>query len=579
MKLALSVFCVVLGVSGGIANAETIVEKFTPATDFVVVQEPNSGSILNYIPTGYVQAVVCRRGEPNSVASFYVPLSQRYFEPNESGVSTVSQFWMGFDFQYLSTTGTPAAANIGIFNSDANNMSEAPHKYNFIGVCPYSYYNVSVRAWQNTTTGALTQTQEDASWQTTLTDTFRFRMRVYRDGNATRADFAMYKFDGSNNPVLMGAPDTGILLSIDPNSFMTGMNALGIRNAAGSYAAKSVKFNIDNMYFSTVSEVADSALGVPAWITPDNPVDLQVPDFSKSQDFDNIPTDWKSIGQINSGTSIGVDAGGYIKGIARRKGLWNSTGAYFTRPEARLFEPCKYIQELYSFDELYMAFDYKYVSGAWQGTHMIGLFNQFGTNNSAAYSAQNTIAILPLASDIYLRKHVNRNWSAVQESDTLVGTVSDPYGSYRYSLRVYKTDLKETNVNVSCFKYDASGNLNPAAEFTATVPIIGAVDPNSFHEGMDAFGVRNASGSTEAGPTTFYVDNMYVGTTAAPVMDKPSWFCGEADFNCDGAVNYADLKVITDSWLSTSVLDADLVENNRIDLADFAKFASYWLGL
>jgi hypothetical protein len=51
-----------------------------------------------------------------------------------------------------------------------------------------------------------------------------------------------------------------------------------------------------------------------------------------------------------------------------------------------------------------------------------------------------------------------------------------------------------------------------------------------------------------------------------------------ADFNTDGIVDYFDIKVMTDEWLSSgSELQADFYEDDFIDFADYAVFAEQWL--
>ena len=51
-----------------------------------------------------------------------------------------------------------------------------------------------------------------------------------------------------------------------------------------------------------------------------------------------------------------------------------------------------------------------------------------------------------------------------------------------------------------------------------------------------------------------------------------------ADFNTDGIVDYFDIKVMTDEWLSSGgELQSDLYDDDFIDFADYAVFAEQWL--
>lgn len=50
-----------------------------------------------------------------------------------------------------------------------------------------------------------------------------------------------------------------------------------------------------------------------------------------------------------------------------------------------------------------------------------------------------------------------------------------------------------------------------------------------------------------------------------------------ADLNCDCVVNYKDLKIMADEWLSVSLLMADLYPDGRTNLRDYALLAAGWL--
>ena len=51
-----------------------------------------------------------------------------------------------------------------------------------------------------------------------------------------------------------------------------------------------------------------------------------------------------------------------------------------------------------------------------------------------------------------------------------------------------------------------------------------------------------------------------------------------ADFNFDGIVDYLDMEVLVNEWLTGgSSLQSDLHQDNFIDLADYAELASQWL--
>ncbi len=116
---------------------------------------------------------------------------------------------------------------------------------------------------------------------------------------------------------------------------------------------------------------------------------------------------------------------------------------------------------------------------------------------------------------------------------------------------------------------DANTPADPNDDFFITgnyhlLPISGCIDVG------DNLSVPPESTSDIDGEQRIFNDTVDMG--ADEVVTNP------ADFNTDGIVDYFDLEIMTNEWLSSgSELQSDLFDDDFVDFADYAVFAEQWL--
>jgi hypothetical protein len=129
-------------------------------------------------------------------------------------------------------------------------------------------------------------------------------------------------------------------------------------------------------------------------------------------------------------------------------------------------------------------------------------------------------------------------------------------------------DIDPNFVDPGCW-HDANTPADPNDDFFVTgnyhlLPISGCIDAG------DNSSVPSVSTTDIDGEQRIFNDTVDIG--ADEVVTNP------ADFNTDGIVDYFDLKVMTDEWLSSGgELQSDLFDDDFIDFADYAVFAEQWL--
>ncbi len=563
-----------------VCSAEKIIEPFKPNSPLTRVTQASSSCAFTYTPAGYVAATVTRQTGPAGLGAYYVPISQTYFIPDVNGISTVDEFWLGFDFKYDPATAGVAAGHIGLFNSSSDNSTPSSSLLNSIAIVPLDGSKFVLQVEATDAGGARALSQSILSATINTTDTYRCKLHIYRASDQTKADVSVYTVD-PNNVVKPVSDDTGLPV-VSTDTFWSGVNALGIRNNCGSISPSKSIFTVDNMYFSTEDGVVDADLTVPGWLVPDDPNDSPVGDIDILANFRPEP-DWQAFAGPESGTYFRYDTNGFLFCGTRRKNVADSVAAYYAPLGSRFYMPFEDdILKFWTVDEFWFGFDYQYVSGATAATFAVGLFNTDSTNLSTG-SRQNCIGLtFHSGTTVAMRVIGNTSWSTPYQVESTIGSYSYSAGTYRFAVRVYSSSNK-TCMDVACYEFDADGLLNTTPVFNSTGNVIadGTLGvPQKFLEGMDAFGVRNTSGGPSS-QTRFNLDNMYFSTVGEVTFDAPSWLvpdCKNAgDFDCDQAVNDADLEILVNTWLSTVDLTADIDNSGRVDLADFAMFASYWL--
>jgi len=562
-------------------SAETIIEKFKPTSVLTKVTEPNSSAVFTYSPEGYVACTVRRSNLGGTAAKYFLPLSHNYYMPDANAIANATDLWFGFDFKYDPASLGVAAGLIGIYNSTPGNTTLVPSQLNAIGIMPYDLDKFTLRTEINNSDGTagLNETQTSAAVNTT--DSFRCKIHVYMSGSDSLADVTVYSVNAQNQTTQI-SQDTGIVVS-GGKRFWSGMNALGVRNIAGSDNTSKSVFYVDNIYFSTTGPVPDANLSAPGWLAPDDVNTLTVDNYNYSQDFRPDPNgEWIKIAQLQSGSGMLYDEpnGSYYFAF-RRKNVADSVAAFYKPLGSKWYEPFNFNNfKFWTTQEFWYGFDYRFDSGSTGALMSIGLFNSEGTN----LTGQNCLGLeFHSGTTVALRVIGNNTWASYFQYEPTIATYSDQFASYRFKVRVYAdTVTDKTLVDVECTKFNPDGTLSATPEFnvTGTVAVDGTLTtPQKFLNGLDALGVRNNSGSN-AGPTRFHVDNMWISTEAPISMGPPSWLVddciNEADFNCDGTVDMLDLNVIAANWLSDTNFDADLNESGRTDFVDYAIFSEFW---
>lgn len=129
-------------------------------------------------------------------------------------------------------------------------------------------------------------------------------------------------------------------------------------------------------------------------------------------------------------------------------------------------------------------------------------------------------------------------------------------------------DIDPNFVDPGCWD-DANTPADPNDDFFVTgnyhlLPISGCIDVG------DNSSVPPVSATDIDGEERIFNDTVDMG--ADEVVTNL------ADFNTDGIVDYFDIKVMTNEWLSSDdELQSDLYDDDFIDFADYAVFAEQWL--
>ena len=101
--------------------------------------------------------------------------------------------------------------------------------------------------------------------------------------------------------------------------------------------------------------------------------------------------------------------------------------------------------------------------------------------------------------------------------------------------------------------------------------IVQGVDPCDVRKMYIGIGNKD---NPSSGSGTVYIDDIRLYPRRCLSEDRPS-----CDFTCDCVVDYRDLKIMTEEWLSTRCLRTDLYKEdpNIVNFRDFAILADYWL--
>ncbi|OHB60093.1 MAG: hypothetical protein A2Y12_09100 [Planctomycetes bacterium GWF2_42_9] len=558
--------------------AETVFEQFKPDSTLTKVVEPNSSASFTYSPEGYVACTVRRSNLGGTAAKYYKPLSQKYYMPDINNIATTTDLWFGFDFKYDPGSAGVAAGYIGIFNSAASNTTVSPAQLNCIGLMPYDLDKFTLRAEKNAANGTSSLTETGLGSVINAADSFRCKVHVYMSGNDSLADVTIYSVNSSNQTTLVSSL-TGANIAVGTN-FWSGVNAIGVRNIAGSDSTSKSVFYVDNMYFSTTGEMANASIPTPNWLIPDDPTTLTVDDLYFSQSFRPDPVvdnDWSMIYQDLSGSGFGYDPNGFYLCATRRKSDDNSVAALYKPLGLKLYEPFNSNGfKFWSADEIWYGFDYQYVSGTTAATFTIGLFNSESTNKVG----QNCLGLeFHSYTTVAMRIIGNTTWANIYMIEPTAGSYSQTYGSYRFYVKIYADKLADkTFADVECYRFDEFGTLSATPEFITTGILVadGTLgSPQKFLNGFDWFGVRNNSGANSTA-TRFNVDNMYISTEGTKEFPPPSWLISDADLNHDKVVNILDLSVMAANWLSDINLNGDINNSGRVEFVDFGMFADIW---
>ncbi|MHC4676799.1 MAG: right-handed parallel beta-helix repeat-containing protein, partial [Planctomycetota bacterium] len=125
-------------------------------------------------------------------------------------------------------------------------------------------------------------------------------------------------------------------------------------------------------------------------------------------------------------------------------------------------------------------------------------------------------------------------------------------------------------VDMDCILHWGNGNTDPDPNFVdpgywndANTP----ADPNDDFFVTGNYHLLPISGCIDVGDNSSVPSDM----GADELVTNP------ADFNTDGIVDYFDIEIMTNEWLSSGGLQSDLYEDDFIDFADYAMFAEQWL--
>ena len=237
----------------------TILQNWN-ANNWLQRVESGSDSVFN-IYSGYINAQLKRKNGANTVAQLYTLLGQDSI-PANTVAGTVSEFWLGFDFQYLSGT-TGYHSVVGLFYSQSDNLTASTNR-NWIAII-LGGASIIAQAQQNTSTGSAYTVQLSPIAGTVSTATYRVKMHVYNQAGSTMADVQLYQWGTDSQQWFAAGNVSGVILS-GTNKFASGLDAIGVRNAynSTSYTSTAPSYNMDNFYFSTISPMPDTVF--PKWV-------------------------------------------------------------------------------------------------------------------------------------------------------------------------------------------------------------------------------------------------------------------------------------------------------------------------
>ncbi|MFA5292333.1 MAG: hypothetical protein WC496_04775 [Phycisphaerae bacterium] len=244
--------------SNGWSKAESTYNVFTYNTTNNVSGTP-----------GYLDCSVQRSNTVLGTA--YIPLGQTYYMPgSQSGTPTVTDMWMGFDLMFANGTFTTQQACIGLINGDATLTNTATQNSLGLDICRTAGA-LRIRQETDNAAGAFAGTSVGTT-MATLDDglTHRYQVHYYLAGDGkVYADIKLGTFDVGTGAFTSSIfSQNGILLyDSAANWDLYGIDALGIKSLSmATSGTRTVKFVIDNMYFSTDGE---QYMAVPSWVVPE----------------------------------------------------------------------------------------------------------------------------------------------------------------------------------------------------------------------------------------------------------------------------------------------------------------------
>lgn len=621
-----AVYCLgmVLPVLGG--SVET---NFDPNKAFTRYSMPLSGSLFYSDPRGYLRCSVQRKtgtATAPCLGDYYLPLGKKYYvakDVNETNVQ--ADYYVGFDFWYDPNTYGVAAAQIGLFNSDSNNVSAASFQLNSVAITPLGITagdGFSIESQYNVLgTGEYNQTSYVVNEFTiSRAASYRCRMHIKSTGGQAFVDFDVNSIDAFGNEANVGAA-TNILIA-DNVKQSAGMNALGIRNSYGSANSNPSIFRIDNMYFSTTGF---KAMGVPSWLVSNNPSNFLAGSVKYSTGFRPWPDvnhpSGNGVWYIKGGAGTGIhndvndfDSSGVLYGPdgypdengkgygytrIRRKSEWDYSAAIYQPLDQRYFLPFNdgAGYSLQTTNEFWMGLDWRWCGGNTSIQYVFGLFNKDSVNSATPspgiYDYQNHIGLAIYGNTVDLCIRGNSDWgkqyptgSGSNPDSFNLGYLTDMTFKSWYRIKFhYYMNAGTPTVNVQAYKFDGAGVLGTTPDMEATYPITDTAI--KFYEGMNAFGIRNARTGTLGSNTynNINFDNAYFSTIGPMDLERPSAFAlNKADGNVDGKVDFKDFASFAKDWNSTTNLFWDMTNttapelwNGKIDFNDLAIFVNYWL--
>lgn len=217
---------------------------------------------------GYLDVSVQRSTSFLGEAS--INLDQAYYMPNgQSGSATATDMWIGFDLMFANGTFTTQQAGIGLMNSGQTFTNTASQNTLGLDICRTASA-LRVRSETINSAGAFVAASTGTT-MATLDDglTHRYQVHYYLENGKVYADVKLGTFNDLTGALTANVfSQNNILLYDTAVSWNTvGMDALGIKSLyMATSGTRTVKFVIDNMYFSTDGE---QSMTVPSWIVPE----------------------------------------------------------------------------------------------------------------------------------------------------------------------------------------------------------------------------------------------------------------------------------------------------------------------